>query len=327
MHIPSHYISPSTCAIFGVAMIPVWKLALSKLKQELPKNTLQLIGLGAAFSFLLMMFNMPLPGGTTGHMVGAALIALLLGPFSAAISVSTAIIVQALMFGDGGVLEIGANAFNMAFVMPFAAHYINKFIKGSKQGGVREYLAVFAAGYFSLNIAALLTALELGIQPLLFNGVNGLPIYCPYPLSVSIPAMVIPHLLVGGLVEGFVTVLAYASIRNMQLKASNVSKGLKLKPVYALIVVMILLSPIGLVASGTAWGEWGVDELQQMIGYVPQAIGSGFNFNSIMPDYKVAGIDPTTGYIVSALAGTAVLFMLSSMINNRLVKVYIRRKN
>src|SRR5882672_1475186 len=81
-----------------------------------------LIAVGAAFSFLVMMFNIPVPDGTTAHAVGAVLIAVVLGPWAAVIAVSIALMIQALFFGDGGVLAYGANAFNMAFVMPMVGY-------------------------------------------------------------------------------------------------------------------------------------------------------------------------------------------------------------
>ena len=92
-----------------------------KVRATLDREHMAFLGICAAFSFLLMMFNVPLPGGTTGHAVGGALIALLLGPEAAAIAVSVALALQALLFGDGGVLSFGANCFNMAFVLPFVA--------------------------------------------------------------------------------------------------------------------------------------------------------------------------------------------------------------
>ena len=119
MHIPENYLSPSTCAVMTAAMIPVWAHSIRKVKNELPKEKISMIGVGAAFSFVAMMFNVPLPGGTTGHAVGGTLIAVLLGPEAACIAVSVALLLQALLFGDGGILSFGANCFNMAFVLPF----------------------------------------------------------------------------------------------------------------------------------------------------------------------------------------------------------------
>jgi len=86
-----------------------------------------------AFSFVIMMFNVPLPGGTTGHAVGAALAAIILGPEVATIAVSIALIIQAFFFGDGGILAIGANCFNMAVVIPYVSYAIYRTLsKGAR---------------------------------------------------------------------------------------------------------------------------------------------------------------------------------------------------
>ena len=129
MHIPDNYLSPQTCAVVTTAMLPVWNRTIKKVKEEVTKAKIPLLGIGAAFSFLLMMFNVPLPGGTTGHAVGGTLLAILLGPYSACISVTVALLIQALLFGDGGILAFGANSFNMAFILPFFGYYVYRFVK------------------------------------------------------------------------------------------------------------------------------------------------------------------------------------------------------
>ncbi len=176
MHIPDNYLSPSTCAVMGAAMVPVWATAVRKVTKEVSRAKIPLLGIGAAFSFLIMMFNIPLPGGTTGHAVGGTLIAVLLGPWSACISVTVALLVQALMFGDGGILAFGANCFNMAFVLPLLGYFTYSFITQRVKNPGAEYLGLAVAAYLGLNAAALFTAVEFGIQPLLFRGADGLPL-------------------------------------------------------------------------------------------------------------------------------------------------------
>src|SRR5512140_1340455 len=107
MHIPDGYLSPQTyLSLYGIP-IPILAVAARKVKQTLRSRHVPLLALGAAFSFVIMMFNVPVPGGTSGHAVGAVLVAVLLGPWAACIAVSIALIVQALMFGDGGITAIG----------------------------------------------------------------------------------------------------------------------------------------------------------------------------------------------------------------------------
>ena len=167
-------------------------------------RSVPLIALLAAFSFVIMMFNVPLPGGTTGHAVGAALAAIILGPEVATIAVSIALIIQALFFGDGGILAIGANCFNMAVVVPYVCRrHLPRGIQGPHRSDrLDAWSARPSAAGWAVTVAALLAGIEFGIQPLLFTAADGSPLYAPYPLSVSIPAMVIPHALVASVVEG-----------------------------------------------------------------------------------------------------------------------------
>lgn len=306
----------------GAAMAPVWIKTVKKVKEEIPKEKIPLLGVGAAFSFLLMMFNIPLPGGTTGHAVGGTLLAILLGPYAACISITVALFIQALLFGDGGILAFGANCFNMAFVLPFVGYFIYKAVKDNIKSEKGEYLGIILGSYAGLNMAALLTAIEFGIQPLLFKDAAGQALYCPYPLSVSIPAMVIPHLLVAGLVEAVFTVAIVAFIKKVSPGTIYEGKKEKTKAVYGLIVALICLTPLGLLATGTAWGEWGADEIKDVVsggnalGFIPKGMKEGFNFNAIMPDYAISGLPEAAGYVLSAVAGVAILIIIFKVISS-----------
>lgn len=315
MHIPDNYLSPSTCVVLGTVMLPVWTRAVKKVKEEVSKRKMPILGVCAAVSFLIMMFNVPVPGGTTAHAVGAVLISILVGPYAATISVTIALLIQALFFGDGGILAFGANCFNMAFVMPFVGYFVYKLIKSKVGTDKGEYIAAFIGGYVGILAAALCAAVEFGIQPLLFKDAAGAAIYCPYALNVSIPAMVLPHLLVG-ILEGAVTAGVYAYIRKMSPGVIYEGKPASKKPLYGLLIAMVLLSPIGLLATGTAWGEWGADEIKHMVGYVPNAFEYGFNFNTIMPDYSVGGMNEIIGYIISAVAGVALILILFKIVGS-----------
>jgi len=207
MHIPDGYLSPQTyIPLYGVS-VGFWAIAQRKLKKQLALKHVPYLAMAAAFSFLIMMFNIPIPGGTTGHAVGAAIIAILLGPWTAVMAVSVVLIIQAIVFGDGGITAIGANCFNMAVAMPFASYGLFRFINGKSESGLRLAVAAFLSGYLGLIVAALSTAFELGIQPLIAMGADGRPLYAPYPLSIAIPAMAIEHLFLFGIAEGLVTML------------------------------------------------------------------------------------------------------------------------
>ena len=322
MHIPDNYLSPSTCAVMVAAMVPVWTVAVNKVKKEITKVKIPLLGIGAAFSFLIMMFNVPLPGGTTGHAVGGTLLAILLGPFSACISITIALLIQALLFGDGGILAFGANCFNMAFALPFLGYFIYKFIKERVKSEKSEYIAMAIGSYLGINFAVLLTAIEFGIQPLLFKNASGMPLYSPYPLSVSIPAMLIPHLAVAGFVEVIFTVAIYGFIKKASPGTIYEGAKEKTKFIYGLIIALVCLSPLGLLASGTAWGEWGADKIKDVaiggkaLGYVPDGMAKGSSFKALIADYGITGLPDTVGYILSAIAGVAFLIILFKIVSS-----------
>ena len=207
MHIPDGYLSPQTFVPLYGASFVFWAIALKKIKKELSTKYIPYLAMAAAFSFLIMMFNIPIPGGTTGHAVGGAIIAILLGPWAAVLAISVVLIIQAIVFGDGGITSIGANCFNMAVVMPFVSYWVFKLIKGDANSGKRFYVAAFLAGYIGLSVAATLTGFEFGIQPMIASAPDGKPLYAPYPLSIAVPAMALEHLLVFSILEGMVTAL------------------------------------------------------------------------------------------------------------------------
>lgn len=320
MHIPDNYLSPVTCAVMGASMIPVWAVAVKKVKTEIAKEKLSMMGVGAAFSFLIMLFNVPLPGGTTGHAVGGMLLAVLLGPWAACISITIALLLQALLFGDGGILSFGANCFNMAFILPFTGYYIYKLIKERTSTSKGEYIGLALGSYLGINMAALCASIEFGIQPILFKDASGLPSYSPYPLSVTMPAMIIPHLLIAGIVEVLFTVAIFVFIKKTSPGTLYEVEKKRTPPVYALIAVLICLSPLGLLASGTAWGEWGANEIKDVIsggsslGFVPSGMSKGFSFSSLMPDYTASGIPDFAGYILSAIIGVSILIIVFKLI-------------
>ena len=347
MHIPENYLAPATCAVMGAAMVPVWIHAVRKVNQELPKEKIPLIGVGAAFSFLGMMFNVPLIGGTTGHAVGGTLIALLFGPNAACIAVSIALLLQAVIFGDGGILAFGANCFNMAFILPYVGYAVYRLIvklfggENTAKNG-HKYAAAAIGSYVGINAAALCAAVEFGIQPMLFTDELGNALYCPYDLSVSIPAMMIPHLAVAGVVEAVFTVAIFAFVKKtspdmtyeaIKAQAAGVvtatestdgrnKQGKKGHiPVFALVAVLIAATPLGLLATGEAWGEWGAEDIAEVVtngtalGYTPSGLESGWSLDVLMPDYSLDGVNEIVAYILSAIIGVALLIIIFKLIS------------
>jgi len=200
MHIPDGYLSPTTIVVSYAVTLPLWIYGFKKLKEKLNENTLPLIGSLTALSFIIMMLNVPIPGGTSGHALGTALISILFGPWIAFISISLVLLIQAVIFGDGGISALAIESFAMGFVASFVAYYVFKLLKNKK-------FAPFIAGYLSIVVASFIIALALGIQPIFWRNNN--PLYFPFDLKVTIPAIVGSHIVAFGLVEGILTQLLY----------------------------------------------------------------------------------------------------------------------
>ena len=214
MHIPDGYLGPYTYIAMWIIMIPIWYYAGNRLGRELKSKQVPLLALAAAFSFVIMMFNVPIPGGSTGHAVGGAIIGIVLGPWAGVIAISVALILQALMFGDGGITAIAANCFNMGVVMPFCAYYVYKFISGNTEiTSSRRVIGAAIAGYISLVLAAGVTGFMFGIQPLLHKSAEGMPLYMPYGLNITVPAMLLEHVFGFAILEAVVTALIFAYIQ------------------------------------------------------------------------------------------------------------------
>jgi cobalt/nickel transport system permease protein len=307
LHIPDGYLSPESCGVFGAVMAPVWVTATRRVKKVVKNRYVPLLAIGAAYAFLVMMFNVPIPDGTTAHAVGAVLIAIVLGPWAAVVAISIALLIQALFFGDGGALAFGANAFNMAFVMPFVGYGVYKVrTRNLALTSRRRPVAAGVAAYAGINAAALCAAIELGVQPALFHARNGTPLYAPFHLSQTIPAMMLAHLTVAGFVEGTLTagVIAYLQRANLPVLRINHADAPETdRPVprwrwlVAGLGAMVLLTPLGLLASGTAFGE---DAATTSVWH--HAVLAGYGF--------AGGADPVVGYLLSAVVGAAALLLL-----------------
>ena len=323
MHIPDGYLSPATCGVLAAAMVPVWATAATRARRVVKSRYAPLMAVGAAYSFLVMMFNVPIPDGTTAHAVGGVLIACLLGPWAAVISVSVALLIQALFFGDGGVLAFGANAFNMAFVMPFVGYAIYRALtRGTSLTARRRALAAGLAGYAGLNAAALAAATEFGLQPELFHGSDGTPLYAPFHLSQTIPAMALAHLTVAGFVEFALTagVVAYLQRANLPLLRINhpdipdsgsaaLHRPLGWRWAFYGLATMLALTPLGLLAPGGAFGEGDPQDLdlaRYHLGTVPQGLHdyTGWWSHTVLGGYGFSdGSHESAGYLLSALVG------------------------
>jgi len=341
MHIPDGYLSPATCAALYAGAAPFWYVALTRMRRVLHTRLVPLLSVFAAFSFIVMMFNLPLPGGTTGHATGVGIAAIVLGPWASILGISIALFIQAVFFGDGGITALGANCFNMAIIGSLSAYAIYRAVSlRSPVDSPRRVIAAALAGYLSINLAALAAAVEFGIQPLLYRDSTGAPLYAPYPLSIAVPAMMIGHLTIAGLAEMIVTagVVAYLQRAEPSLLAPNApgaphtmalskSGWRSTRPLWVALAALMILTPLGIVATGSAWGEWaprdfvnGVSRRQIAAASgnqaPPEAAPAGMRrlsafWTAPMPQYAPPFLRSAAfGYVLSAMTGTGLIILV-----------------
>jgi cobalt/nickel transport system permease protein len=303
------------------------------------------LSLVAAFSFVVMMFNIPLPGGTTGHAVGAALAAIVLGPAASIVAISTALAIQAFLFGDGGITSLGANCFNMAIAGSLVAFPVYRAIAGrSTLESARRVVAAGLAGYAAINASALLAAIEFGLQPMFFRDASGAPLYCPYPLGVAVPVMMLGHLTIAGIAEFVLTGGVVAFLQRTDVALLSTTAGARarsgadaaggaapgsLRPLWAAMGILLVLTPLGLLAGGAAWGEWRASDLanpetRQAIAAAslhrapPATLPAGLErlatvWAAPLPDYAPPFLrSRVLGYWLSAMFGTGLVVLAAS---------------
>ncbi len=330
MHIPDGYLSPSTCGTLGAAMVPFWVVAGRRVRSVITSRYVPYVALGASFSFIVMMFNIPVPDGTTAHGVAGTLTAILLGPWAAVIAVSAALFIQALFFGDGGVLAIGVNCFNMAVVLPFVGYGVYRALSRKMTlTNPRRAIAAGFGAYVGLNASAMCAAVEFGLQPDLFKAADGTPLYAPFHLSQTLPAMALAHLTVAGLAEFALTfgVIAYLQRANVPVLRINHPKvqldgemparrPLGWRWVVLGLGLLVVLTPLGLLAPGGAFGEGRPQDLD-LGRYNLQAVPAGLARWSSFWDHAVlggygfgGGEHSDIAYVASALVGVGAISLL-----------------
>ncbi len=346
MHIPDGYLSPQTCAVGFVVAVPTLAAAAVRVKARVRSRNVPTLAVLAAVCFLVMMFNVPIPDGTTAHAVGGALVAILLGPWAAVIAVTVALVFQALLFGDGGVLALGANITNMAIVLPFVGYGVYRLVAGGAPlTSARRVVAAVLGGYVGINAAALACGIELGIQPDLFHDAAGAPLYSPYHVSQAVPAMLLAHLTVAGVAEAILSgaVVAYLQRANLPLlklnhpgvpvdaaaQAEAERRRSRLRPgvvALAAVALMVVLTPLGLLAPGGAFGEDDPGTLKSTLGLdtVPAGMArfTGFWRGVLFPDYLS---DSPWTYVLSAVVGVAVVGLVVYLLGLLTVRLLGRR--
>ncbi|MCX6035011.1 MAG: PDGLE domain-containing protein [Chloroflexi bacterium] len=293
MHIPDGFLSTLVSVFLWIISAGVVACALRHLEKELGERQVPLMGVLAAAIFAGQMLNFSVTGGTSGHLLGAALATILLGPWAAIIIMTSVVSIQALIFQDGGLLALGANLFNMAVIGVTVSYFvytsIQKLVRGKSWG---IFVGGAAAAWFSIVIASLACALELGLA-----GTS--------PANISVPAMGGIHMIIG-IGEGLITVGAlaflYAARRDLLHLGQAAPQGGKAVWVGGLLIAGLLavLSPL---ASAHPDGlEW----VAEQKGFLDAARAPLYQ---IIPDYAFPGIsNAALATIVAGILGMLLVF-------------------
>jgi len=293
MHIPDGFLSVLLSIVLWVISVVLIGIALRKTGQTIGERQVPLMGVLAAAIFAGQMLNFSVTGGTSGHLLGAAIAAILLGPWPAVLVMTSVVAVQALLFQDGGILALGANLFNMAIIGPFVAYALfTLLMKLFKKQTWGLFVAGFVAAWSSIFIASLACALQLAL-----SGTS--------PANIAVPAMGAIHALIG-IGEGLITIgaLAFIFAARKDLLIADANKPARNIGVVVggllLSLVLVVLSPL---ASSHPDGlEW----VAEKHGFIEVAREAFYN---IVPDYSMPGIsNPALATIAAGILGAVIVF-------------------
>ena len=206
MHLPDGFISPQLSLPALAIAAPLWAWGARRHFGREAAESLPVLGTLTAFAFVIQTIMIPVPGGTSTHLVGVTLLALLFGPLAAFVCESLVLLLQALFFGAGGFTVLGVNALAMGLLGPGAAWLAYRALRGISERG-----AAFVGAYLGMQVATLAVSLVLGLQHRLD------PAYMPVPFEVSAVAMMVPSLTVLGVVEGLYTLATVSLLRRARL--------------------------------------------------------------------------------------------------------------
>lgn len=200
MHIPDGFLSAPISLITWVIAITLVAVALNRVKTEYQERAVPLMGVCAAFIFAAQMINFPIPGGTSGHLLGGTLAGVLLGPWAGSLVMAVVFIVQGTLFQDGGLTALGANVFNMGLIGTFGGYYLYKALRSAFGFNTWRGMAMgtAAASWSSVVVAALICAIELA-----FSGT--------VPLGVALTSMLVWHMVIG-IGEALITLVAISFV-------------------------------------------------------------------------------------------------------------------
>jgi len=210
MHVPDGFISPKMYLPAYAVAAGLWVWGLNRARAKLDEETVPYVAVMTALSFVLMMITVPMPGGMSVHATGIALLAILFGPWTAFLSVSLVLLLQALLLGAGGITSLPVNALALGLAGGTVATGVFRLVRP-----LNETAALVGAGWVSVVVPAALLAMALGVQPMIAHAADGTPLFFPFGLSVTIPAMIIPHAVVG-VGEGLLTVMVYRLVTRLR---------------------------------------------------------------------------------------------------------------
>jgi cobalt/nickel transport system permease protein len=296
MHIPDGFMSVGVSIVLWVLSVVAIALSLRRINQDLDERKIPLMGVLAAAIFAGQMLNFAVTGGTSGHLMGAALATILVGPWAAILVMTAVVGIQALIFQDGGILALGANLFNMGVVGVavsfFTYRTVMRLARGQKWG---VFVGGFAAGWLSIFVASLAVALQLAI-----SGTS--------PANLAIPAMGGIHALIG-IGEGLITVGAlaflYAARRDLVIEGSQSVGGGKAVWVGGLVIAIALAVLAPLASANPDGLEW----VAEQNGFLAQAQGSTYN---IIPDYVLPGVPNEA--VATILAGVLGILLVLGVV-------------
>jgi cobalt/nickel transport system permease protein len=207
MHIPDGLISPQTYLPALALAAPLWVLAARRLRARMGDEMLPRLAVFTALAFLLSTLMLPLPGGTSGHLVGVGLLALVFGPWIAFLAYTLVLVLQAVVVGAGGITSLPVNALALGLVAAWTTWAGYRLLRG-----LNETAAVAIATWVGVMTAALLLALLLGLQPIIAQGADGTPLFFPFGPAVTLPALLVPHAFIAA-GEAALTVLVFRHAR------------------------------------------------------------------------------------------------------------------
>ncbi|MBN1341249.1 MAG: PDGLE domain-containing protein [Phycisphaerae bacterium] len=306
MHIPDGFLDTKTAVATGVIAAAGLGFALRQAREHLPPKRVPLLGLSAAFVFAAQMLNFPVAGGTSGHLVGAVLTAVLLGPSAAVIVISAVLIVQCLMFADGGISALGANVFNMAMVAGVGGWAIYYLVSRAFKGLFGRVLAAAFSAWCGTVLASIACAGELVASHTV-------------GWSVALPAMAGVHALIG-IGEGIITALVLVAVAQARPELIVEPTGAASSRSYAAVVCYGVLIALGLalfISPFASESPDGLDMTAEKLGFDGKA---NVVTPAPMPEYKIERMSAgRLGTSLAGAAGTVVVFVFSWLLARALV--------